>query len=101
MATGSQSIGSIGGKWGARLLGSQDAAEALRLLAARPGVAGDLDQNIGFRDVDGVVAHLGEEHRVDLRTRGEQAKDLRTSRCAGPRPPQCSVDCARYNCRTS
>jgi len=50
----------------AHLFGAQDAAEALRLLAAGAGVAGDLDQHVGLRDINGVVAHLGQEHRVDL-----------------------------------
>lgn len=49
------------------LFGAQDAAEALRLLAARARMAADLDEHVGLRDVDAVIAHLGQEQRVDLR----------------------------------
>ena len=46
--------------------GSEDAAQALSLLAAGPCVTGDLDQHICLRNVNGVVPHLGQEHSVDL-----------------------------------
>ena len=49
------------------LLRTQDAAQALRLLAAGARVAADLDEHIRLWDVDAVVAHFGQEQRVDLR----------------------------------
>jgi len=85
------------------LFGAQDAAEALRLLAARARVAADLDEHVGLRDVDAVVAHLGQEQRVDLRC--IQTEGTWVSKCAcriiwnghsvlifdapGTRPPVC------------
>ena len=51
---------------GTRWLGTQDAAEALCFLPARPRMAGDLDEHVGLRDVDGVVSHLGQEDGVHL-----------------------------------
>lgn len=50
------------------LLGPQDAAEALRFLPPGARVAADLDEHIRLGDVDAVVAHLGQEQRVDLRS---------------------------------
>lgn len=47
-------------------LGSQDAAKALRLLPPGTCMAGYLDQDIRLRNVNGVVPHLGQKHRVDL-----------------------------------
>lgn len=46
--------------------GSEDAAETLSLLAARPCMAGNLDQHIRLRNVNGVVPHLGQEDSVHL-----------------------------------
>ena len=48
------------------LLGSEDAAQALRLLPPGARMAGDLDQHVGLWDVNGVVTHFGQEHRVHL-----------------------------------
>ncbi len=41
------------------LFGSEDAAEALCLLAPGASMTGDLDQHIGLWDVNGVVTYLG------------------------------------------
>ena len=60
------------------LLSTQDAAEALGLLAPGAAVTGDLDQHVGLRNVDGVVAHLGEEHRVDLQAGAIQGSGPRS-----------------------
>ena len=43
------------------LLRTQDAAQALRLLAAGARVAADLDEHIRLWDVDAIVAHFGQE----------------------------------------
>lgn len=45
---------------------SEDAAQALRLLAPGAGMTGDLDQHVGLWDVNGVVTYLGQEHSVHL-----------------------------------
>ena len=55
------------------LFGSQDAAEALRLLAAGPRMTADLDEHIGLRDVNAVVSHFTQEQRVDLQAPSAQA----------------------------
>lgn len=47
-------------------LGSEDAPQALGFLPTGSCMAGNLDQHIGLRDVNGVVPHLGQEHCVHL-----------------------------------
>jgi len=63
--------------------GAQDAAQALRLLAAGARVRGDLDQHVGLRDVQAVVAHLGQEDGVDVRVVLEGVQDAGALRVAG------------------
>ena len=46
------------------LLRPQDPSEALRLLTARPAVRGDLDEDVGFRQVEGGVGHFRHEYRI-------------------------------------
>lgn len=46
---------------------SEDAAQALRLLAPGASMTGDLDQHVGLWDVNGVVTYFGQEHSVHLR----------------------------------
>ena len=48
------------------LFGSEDAAKALCLLAPGASMTGDLDQHVGFWDVNGVVTYFGQEHSVHL-----------------------------------
>ena len=50
----------------AYLLGTENPAQALCFLPPRPRMAADLDEDIGFWDIDGVVTHLLQEDRVHL-----------------------------------
>jgi hypothetical protein len=48
------------------LLRAQDATQALRLLAPRAAVAGDLDKDVGLGQVEAGVRHLAHEDCVHL-----------------------------------
>mmetsp|Transcript_9423 Transcript_9423/g.38567 ORF Transcript_9423/g.38567 Transcript_9423/m.38567 type:complete len:261 (-) Transcript_9423:1404-2186(-) len=58
------------------LLGPKNSAEALCLLSARAKVRRDLNEDISLRQVDGVVAHLRDEHHVEIGAVLEALQDL-------------------------
>ena len=69
----------------AHLLGTQNAAEALRLLAPGACMGADLDEHVGLRDVDGVVAHLAQEHCAHLQS--ERTDCILCHMCPGIKQP--------------
>ena len=48
------------------LFSSQDSAQSLRLLPSRSTVRRDLDQDVGFGQIEGSVGDFGHENRVDF-----------------------------------
>ena len=46
------------------LLSPQDPAETLRLLTPRSAVRGDLDEDVGFRQIERSVRHFRHEYRI-------------------------------------